>query len=203
MTCHSDATHGANISPMLRVTFPEITQVLQELNSSVPAAESHGCLCGALCTSLEYPFGRWLEEIVPESDGTDEAGELRREPLHLLFSDTLNSLRSDQMEFEPLLPEDDVSLTQRANALSQWCQGFLYGFGTGKTRGAEALPANVDEILKDFTEIGRASVQLEEETEAEEQAYSEVVEYVRAAVQLIHDELIPVRTPGPSSSDLN
>jgi uncharacterized protein len=190
---------------MLSVTFPEIAKVLQELNSSVPAAESHGCLCGALCTTSDYPLARWLGEIVPEPQtDSEESAELQPEPLQLLFTDTIGSLRGDQMEFEPLLPDDDVPLMQRANALSQWCQGFLYGFGTGKARSAEELPTNVNEILNDFTQIGRATVQLEEDTEAEEEAYSEVVEYVRAAVQLIHDELIPARAPDlPPSPDLN
>jgi uncharacterized protein YgfB (UPF0149 family) len=197
---------------MLRVTFPEISKVLQELNSSVPAAESHGCLCGALCATLDYPMARWFEEIIPESPAAEEEApqdvpqeaDAQREPLQILFSDTLNSLRGDQMDFEPLLPDDDVSLNQRAHALSQWCQGFLYGFGTGQRQGEAELPANVDEILKDFTHIGRASVELEEESESEEEAYSEVVEYVRAAVQLIHDELIPTNPPDrPDSSNLN
>jgi uncharacterized protein YgfB (UPF0149 family) len=58
--------------------------------------------------------------------------------------------------------------------------------------------------LRDFTQISRASVELEEESESEEESYSEVIEYVRAAVQLVHDELIPTRVPDrPSSSDLN
>ncbi len=197
---------------MLRVTFPEISKVLQELNSSVPAAESHGCLCGALCTTLDYPMARWFEEIIPETpipeeeapQEVPEGADAQREPLQILFSDTLNSLRGDQMDFEPLLPDDEVPLNQRANALSQWCQGFLYGFGTGQRQGEAELPANVDEILKDFTHIGRASVELEEESESEEEAYSEVVEYVRAAVQLIHDELIPTKPPDrPESSTLN
>lgn len=189
---------------MLRVTFPEIAKVLQDLDSSVPAAESHGCLCGALCTTSDYPFARWLEEIVPESEGVEEAPVAQHEPLQMLFSDTLNALRGDQMEFEPLLPDDDISLTQRAVALSQWCQGFLYGFGTGEARGDGELPTTVAEILRDFTHIGRASVQLEEESESEEEAYSEVLEYVRAAVQLVHDELIPVRTPDrPPSTNSN
>jgi uncharacterized protein len=189
---------------MLRVTFPEIAKVLQELNSSVPAAESHGCLCGALCTTLEYPLVRWLEEVVPESDTEDATSDASREPLRLLFNDTLGALRGDQMEFEPLLPDDDVSLTQRANALSQWCQGFLYGFGTGQRRGTEELPTSVNEVHRDFTQIGQASVQLDEDSEAEEEAYSEVVEYIRAAVQLVHDELLSSRTPDrPSSSDPN
>jgi uncharacterized protein len=189
---------------MLRVTFPEISKVLQELNSSVPAAESHGCLCGALCTTADYPFARWLEELIPEPAAGDEAATQLREPLQLLFNDTLSSLRSDQMDFEPLLPDDDVSLAHRASALSQWCQGFLYGFGTAEAGRARELPQNVDEVLRDFTHIGRASVQLEEDSEAEEQAYTDVVEYIRAAVQLVRDELIPAHQPErPPSSDLN
>ena len=50
-------------------------------------------------------------------------------------------LRGDEMEFELLLPDDDAPLEQRATALSQWCQGFLYGFGTGGSRAsASELP---------------------------------------------------------------
>lgn len=175
---------------MLQVTFPEVARVLEGLRSSVPAAESHGCLCGALCTSAHYPIERWLEEIVPEGEGDDEAG---RQALRLLFTDTLQALRGDEMDFELLLPDDDVALEARASALSQWCQGFLYGFGTGKQIKAQQLQGNVDEVLRDLTHIGRATVELGGHDEDEEAAYAEVVEYVRVGVQLIHDELIDVR----------
>lgn len=97
------------------------------------------------------------------------------------------------MEFQPLLPDDDAALEDRARALSQWCQGFLYGFGTAQPVKPEELPANVDEILRDLTHIGRASVEIDEDDEEQEQAYSDVIEYVRAGVQLIHDELYETR----------
>lgn len=174
---------------MLHVTFPEVVRVLSEARSTVPAAESHGCLCGALCVAAEYPIETWLEEIVPE---VNELGE-RGEPLKLLFEDTVRALRGDQMEFQPLLPDDDTSLEDRAVALSQWCQGFLYGFGTGEAFNEEELPANVDEILRDLTQIGRATVSLDEDDEGQEQAYSDVIEYVRVGVQLVHDELYEAR----------
>lgn len=178
----------------MQVTFAEVARVLEGLGSSVPAAEAHGCLVGALCTSAEYPMQRWLEEIIPDAEQRDD--EQSREPLRLLYADTLNALRGEDMEFEALLPDDDISLAARAGGLSQWCQGFLYGFGTGRIdeRGAKQpeLPGNVNEILNDLTHIGRASVELEGEgNESEEEAYAEVVEYVRVGVQLIHDELIP------------
>lgn len=202
---------------MLQVTFAEVARVLEGLGSSVPAAEAHGCLVGALCTSPVYPMERWLEEIIPEADQRDD--EESQQPLRLLYADTLNALRGEDMEFEALLPDDDISLAARAGGLSQWCQGFLYGFGTGQVdnRAAkrEELPGNVNEILNDLTHIGRASVELDGDgdgNESEEEAYAEVVEYVRVGVQLIHDELIPIaahringadEAGGPSDDDLD
>ena len=176
---------------MLQVTFPEIVRVLELLSSSLSAAEGHGCLCGALCTSAHYPLERWLAEIVPDDAPADAAPD---QALQLLFEDTLHALRSDQMEFQPLLPDDQETLEQRAQALSQWCQGFLYGFGTGHPVKPEDMTNNVGEILRDMTHIGRAVTELGEASEEEEQAYSDVVEYIRVGVQLIHDELDAVRS---------
>ena len=172
---------------MLQVTFPEITRVLEGLSSTVPAAETHGCLCGALCTTVDYPVERWLEEIIPDAGEHSDEHSLR-----LLYAETVRALRGEEMELELLLPDDDADLELRATALSQWCQGFLYGFGTGEPVNADELPADVDEVLRDMTQIGRATVELGG-TEEEEEAYTEVVEYVRVGVQLIHDELADVR----------
>jgi uncharacterized protein len=199
---------------MFQVTFPEITRVLRDLQSSVPAAESHGCLCGALCTTPHYSVERWLDELVAQADdkGEDQADDAdgNRQPLSLLFIDTVRALRGDEMEFELLLPDDDSALEDRAVALSQWCQGFLYGFGSGDPVDPQQLPADVDEVLRDLTHIGRATVESRDGSEEEEQAYAQIVEYVRVGVQLIHDELIDVRErdagdapgePDPSGSD--
>lgn len=202
---------------MLQVTFAEMVRVLEGLGSSVPAAEAHGCLVGALCTSPHYPMERWLEEIIPDEDRRNDDDS--QQALRLLYADTLNALRGEDMELEALLPDDDIPLVTRASGLSQWCQGFLYGFGTGKAADQagtevlkhEELPGSVNEILNDLTHIGRASVEIEGEgNESEEEAYAEVLEYVRVGVQLIHDELIPAATQridaadeGPDAADLD
>jgi uncharacterized protein len=175
---------------MFQVTFPEVARVLQTLQSSVAAAESHGCLCGALCTTEQYTLQSWLDELVPEAD-EDPADE--RATLRLLFADTIRALRGEEMEFQLLLPDDGDPLLERALALSQWCQGFLYGFGTGQAVPRDELTAEVEEVLRDLTHISQASVETGTDAEEEEQAYAEIVEYVRAGVQLIHDELIEVR----------
>lgn len=189
---------GANITAMFQVTFPEVARVLQTLQSSVAAAESHGCLCGALCTTQQYPVESWLDELVPEPQ-PDPADD--RAPLRLLFADTMRALRGEEMEFELLLPDDDDPLVERASVLSQWCQGFLYGFGTGQPVPREELTGEVEEVLRDLTHISQASVETGTNAEEEEQAYAEIVEYVRAGVQLIHDELLEVRAAAAAPVD--
>jgi uncharacterized protein YgfB (UPF0149 family) len=97
------------------------------------------------------------------------------------------------------LPDDDAPLVERAMALSQWCQGFLYGFGIGGAVPRDRLSGEVEEVLRDLTHIGQASVETGADAEEEEQAYAEIVEYVRAGVQLIHDELIELRVEGSNT----
>ena len=180
---------------MLQVTFPEIVEVMRSAGSTVPAAEGHGCLCGALCVSDDYSLERWLEELVPAEDETTLPEDVEA-PMNALYADTVQALRGDQMQFEPFLPDDAANLEQRTTALAQWCQGFLYGLGTTRMIEPGKLPSNIDEILLDFTSIGRAEVESSDSPEDDEEAYAEVVEYVRAAVQLIHDELAVIRGDG-------
>lgn len=179
---------------MIQVTFAEVQRAVEALGSPMTAAEGHGYMCGALCTDTRANFDRWLEAVVPEEAGP-VAGEIE-EPLRLLAADTERALRGAEMEFEPFLPEDDAALARRTLALSEWCQGFLYGFSSGAVRPAQ-WPQNVSEILRDITQISRVDTDVGEAGEEDEQSYSEVVEFVRVGVQLIFDELHGLRH-GPS-----
>ncbi len=97
------------------------------------------------------------------------------------------------MEFEPLLPDDESPLNGRANALALWCTGFLYGLGTGHISDLEALNGDVGEIVRDFTEISRATGDDADADESNEQAYAELVEFIRVAAQVVFEELLPLR----------
>ena len=180
----------------MQVTFSELAGILQASASTVEAAEGHGCLCGALCTSADYTLERWVEELIPESGEPEEGRQLPEgdaQVLQLVFDEAARTLRGDDMEFAPLLPEEDEALERRATALAQWCQGFLYGFGAARTLPSMKLPATVDEVLRDIAHIGGAAVDVGAAGEDEEEAYVEVFEYLRAGVQLVHDELTGLR----------
>jgi len=102
------------------------------------------------------------------------------------------------MEFELLLPEDEAPLDSRTVALAQWCQGFLYGLGGSAIQDAGGLPGEVGEIVRDLSEITRVGVDSDQNAESNESAYAELVEFVRVGVQLVFEELSPLRDQ-PSS----
>jgi uncharacterized protein len=154
-------------------------------------AEAHGMLCGLLCAGAEDLPDAWIHNTLADAEeysfgGRDDA----RSMLEELHTATVTMLRED-MSFQPLLPADEVSLEDRAAALAAWCNGFLYGLAVRGLRPLGELPEEIREILSDFSEIGRAGVAAEEVEEVGESALTELIEYVRVAVQLVHDTCEP------------
>jgi yecA family protein len=178
------------------MSYEQIQQVLSTAHSLTEAAEAHGTLAGCLCATVGYRFEDWLQEILPE--GRVAPGDT--ETLRELYTTTADALRANEMEFSPLLPEDEQSLDARAAALGLWCQGFLYGLGAGALNDASQLQGEVGEIVRDLTEITHVAVDRGESAENNESAYTELVEFVRVGVQLVFEELEPLRDPPPSTS---
>jgi uncharacterized protein YgfB (UPF0149 family) len=175
---------------MFSVGFAEFERVLSDGGSYTAAGEAHGSLCGALCAMAIYRVQDWVGELLPNGP---QAAESSAEVFDLLFSETAQALGGLGMEFSPLLPDDDAPLSERAASLGGWCQGFLYGIGAGKLASITELPGELPEIIRDFTEISRAAVDDGDPDETNEQAYVELVEFVRVSAQLVFDELAPMR----------
>jgi uncharacterized protein YgfB (UPF0149 family) len=175
---------------MSDIRFKDFEDVLAVAGSLADAAEAHGSLCGALCSMSPYRMQDWVNEILP--DGTALSAESSA-MIERVFTATATSFGEQGMEFEPLLPDDESPLNGRANALALWCTGFLYGLGTGHISDLEALNGDVGEIVRDFTEISRASGDDADADDSNEQAYAELVEFIRVAAQVVFEELLPLR----------
>jgi uncharacterized protein YgfB (UPF0149 family) len=164
--------------------YTDIQRLLTDQRSLADAAEAHGTLAGSLCAAVGYRFEDWMHEILPEGRAADDQS-------------TAGSLEGQEMEFELLLPEDEQPIDSRTSALGQWCQGFLYGLGTSALQDASALPGEVGEIVRDLTEISHVGVDDGQSAETNESAYAELVEFVRVGVQLVFEELGPLRDQPP------
>jgi yecA family protein len=174
---------------MQAAAYEHIQQVLNQAHSLTDAAEAHGTLSGCLCSTVAYRFEDWILEILPDGAADTATTQLLLE----LFQTTSVALREAQMEFAPLLPHDEEPIESRAAALGAWCQGFLYGLGSGSLTDATLLPGDIGEVVRDLTEITHVAADSAESLESNEGAYTELVEFVRAGVQLLFDELEPLR----------
>ena len=104
-----------------------------------------------------------------------------------LYTDCRAQLEDPDLGFEPLLPEGDTSVEHRAEALVEWCRGFLGGVGLS---GAQPHGLSVDatEVLSDLGRIASSRFDYDD-AEEDETALSEVLEFVRVGVLLLHAEM--------------
>lgn len=148
------------------------------------AAEAHGFLVGRLCTDPDLNFEEIASELLAE-----DAGEPVRKELQEIFREARGALLAPDFSFDLWLPKEG-SLKSRAEALAEWCQGFLYGIGLG---GGIAWSQEARELLSDIEKIATLQAEGEEE---EERAFVELVEYLRVAVQSLIEETLQRRRDG-------
>jgi uncharacterized protein YgfB (UPF0149 family) len=158
------------------------------------ASEAHGMLSGTICVAGKTSSGLWLEYLLGEDNILGVAASDCSVMLLRLQSDILRQFNDDAFGFDLFLPSDDVPLSLRTEALSQWCAGFLYGLALGGFRDDIEMPDNITEVMQDIYEISHAKFTFDTTEDADEAAYMEIVEYVRMSVLLLFEELQPVPT---------
>ena len=176
------------------IQYDEINDALKRISVEQDAAEVHGALCGLFCTVNGLDASFWLDNTLtntPEEDAytVDALNSESRSLLTILFNGTEKQLSGQDFDFQLFLPDDNSGLYSRVEALSNWCQGFLFGLSHGGLTDPEGLPGELPDIVKDLVEISRAeSYELDNDAE-DEKDFMELVEFVRVAVQLFVGEM--------------
>ena len=166
--------------------YTRITDILTMSNDK-NAAEGHGILCGLYCATGTINYLLWEQEVT----GSSELDEESRDVLADLYAQTCEQLDNQDFSFSLLLPSDKQALEKRTAALGYWCQGFYFGLLLGGSGELMAYSQEVREFTQDITEIAQISRYQLHASEQDEKAYMELVEYVRAGVQLTKEELDP------------
>lgn len=171
---------------------------LQRSGAELDPAEAHGLLCGLLAVDVATPTERCLSEVMRGVDPQDANAEPTRRLLDALVKQVRSSLVDEDFEFQPLLPRPDAPLAERVRALGRWCENFSAGVGLAgmSAQQAGSLSEPVNEFIRDAGEIAR--VELDDDAdEGGEEAYAELLEYVRIGVLLVGEELRPPAEPLP------
>ena len=164
----------------------EVAEASRSLGLGASAPELHGGLCGWLAGGGEdtaaWPARVLADPALPAPAPGSALDGLRRA--------TVAQLGDGEFSFELLLGDDDLPLRQRAQALFDWCRSFLGGFGLAA--GAQPpLSEEGAEALQDLARLAGASVQdIDEDEEEDEAALSELEEFVRVAVLLLHGDCV-------------
>lgn len=166
----------------------ELEKALTRAHADVDASEAHGQLCGMLSVSDQIDTDMWISQVLGEYDPNDLLVDEVRGILTALHDKTREELVAGNFELNVLLGGDDDDLEARVEALSHWCQGFLFGMSAAGVSDVEKLPGDVGEVVRDFLDISRAVYDEESDDEQNESAYAEVVEYLRVGAMLIHSE---------------
>lgn len=178
--------------------FDEIAGHLLEQGSQVSPSRIHGCLCGLLCGGAPVQAEYGLDALVGALDLVAH-GELANRIMQL-YTVTDAVLRDEEFTFFPLLPDDDVEIDSRTEALADWCSGFLAGVAyaaAGEEESGKSFNELSSEALRDIAALAQAEATDDEFDDEGEENYIELVEYLRVAVVNIYMDFDTVpREPG-------
>lgn len=164
----------------------ELDGVAARLRLAATASELHGSLCGFLAGGGK-PGGASLPAALHLDDGETTPSADDQAVLDRLVRQSAAELADPELGFEPLLPPDDRPLPERAEALGDWCRGFLGGFGLAGAGTHGKLSEEAQEILRDLNTLAGSSFDFGDEAE-DEDALIELHEFVRMAAMLLHAE---------------
>lgn len=186
--------------------YEVIDKLLYQQQVALTAAEMHGLVSGILCGgNREESWQTLLHELT--NDGL-AFSHILSQPLQRLYQVTRDTLEDDGFLFQLLLPDDDgdnVSVFDRADALSGWVNHFLLGLGVVQPRLSK-VQGEVKEAIDDLRNIAQLGYDEEEDQEELEQSLEEVIEYVRVAAILCHNEFArpdPAPAPEPERPTLH
>ncbi len=161
-----------------------LAEAVRVAGLAIDPSELHGSLCGYLCGAGRCDGDDWIQRLTLEAERAPVPGDA----LDRLRLVTTAQLAAQDFGFELLMPAADAPLAERADALVGWCNGFLGGFGLAAPQAAE-LSDEATEALEDIGRIAASDLSYEN-SEADENALAEIVEFVRVAALLLHGDCV-------------
>ncbi|WP_180048295.1 MULTISPECIES: UPF0149 family protein [unclassified Acinetobacter] len=143
---------------------------IEEISSP---SELHGLLTGIVCVTNAPTEAEWQQILA-----TLNVPELSPEALDILTGeaeDVAHALSEDELDYLPLLPDDEHILQERVQALADWCAGVVLGFGlaSGHIRSDEL------ELIEHLQDVAAVEFEDSDNDEEGEESYQELYEFVR------------------------
>lgn len=170
------------------ISYTQLDKTLRKLGAHLTAAETHGLLTGILSIGEHKPTGDTLRNTLLANLDCEQPSKSQWHVLSTATVQIAENLEKINCEFNMLLPNDEIELEKRIDALGYWCRGYLSGLGLAGVTPEHLRNDTVKELVQDLSKIAHVSIETDA-SEEDEANYFELVEYVRVAVQNIKLEL--------------
>jgi len=184
------------VEPMTATAYQRLAPCLSASALAPSPAEAHGMLCGLICAGHPQAEGVWLAEVEPVFPRGDLLAEAATRQcladLNDLAKRTRAGIEGPELGLRVLLPTEEAPLRERAEAVYDWCRGFLYALGLAGV-GERDLSGDTREVFRDLSDITRLDLGDLDEGEENEAALAEIVEFLRVAAMLFHEERVAAR----------
>jgi uncharacterized protein YgfB (UPF0149 family) len=152
-------------------------------------SEAHAIAIGMLCGAVADLESQWAAAVYADLDPNDVLAQECRVQLEQVFAAAEEQMHDESFGLQLWLPDEQTSGINVSMALRDWAQGFLYGFGLAGEAVAQQLSEEGQEALRDFYEIGQLDADEGELDEEEQQALTEIEEYMRVAAMLVYEDM--------------
>ena len=176
--------------------YTELTDALDAAAADMSGAEAHGILCGLICATAGRTDPPW-DKLIPGLTQHPESFTA----LKKLYTTSYQQISEFSFEFTLMLPDEETDINARAEALGFFCQGFLIGLRLGPRAIEDGASIEAVEALEDMTEIAQVDHGDLTASEEDENAYVDLVEYVRLAVLMLYHELKSDAKTGRAGND--
>ncbi len=186
--------------------FDKVATLLSNNKIFNSVSELHGVICGQLCAGGKQGDATLTWHLLGLEN---KPSKIMSDLIIRLQLNIREQLDADDFSFQILLPDDDEEPALRLHALSDWCEGFISGFGGAFAKGDSSLLEETREVLKDFTAIANVDDSEQDEIENGEQDFMEVLEYVRMATYSVYLQYRPdqpesmISTSEPDENNLH
>ncbi len=168
-------------------------------------SELHGVLCGRLAAGARIQEPEWLtmvcEHMGLPGSAAEESDDLAPF-MNRAYDQTLALLKSADMSFHPLLPDDDYAIEHRLEALVAWVRGFLEGMALSAGEALGQAPDEIRELIEDMVAISQLSEDEEADEESEQQLL-EITEYIRLGALAVFTEFNAPEQPASDAPTLH
>jgi len=158
------------------LSFDETATTLGQAGLAMGPSEAHGILTGLVCA------GHLDDETALSALGDPGDFPELLDYVTASRAQIAQQLYDADLAFAPLLPSEDLPEVLRSRALTQWCGGFITGFYFRGPAEDEEHGDTLREALQDIGAIAEASGTVDESD------LTELIEYIRVAVQLVYEE---------------